>query len=367
MQQEDSTRLQDFVQASKAKGASDECIAAILTRRGWPPDDVYDVLGRYWETVTGVTIPERTSRGESARDAFFYLLSFSTLATWSAALGSMLFQFIDYWLPDPVSRSYVYSLRSSVTWQMASIAVAFPIYLLVMRMIFREAASHPERLQSGVRKWLTYIALLCTAGTMIGDLIWFLDYFLTGEITLRFVLKASAVMLICGAIFAYYVGSLRWNRSTNVVLMKPRNLIFGVGSAIVVVSSFCIGLGLAGTPSQQRKMEADARRIQDLRSMANAIKLWHDRAVRSDPSSTLPATLADLTARHVITSGLTDPETRQPYEYHLKSGSGYELCANFNAESESTRSGGIYSTFWDHRRGKVCFALEASQPVPWSP
>ena len=51
------------------------------------------------------------------------------------------------------------------------LAVAFPIFLLVMRTILREAQNHPERLQSPVRKWLTYIALLLTAAAMICDLI----------------------------------------------------------------------------------------------------------------------------------------------------------------------------------------------------
>jgi hypothetical protein len=78
-----------------------------------------------------------------------------------------------------------------------------------MSFILREVESSPERLQSGVRKWLTYIALLLTAGTMIGDLVVFLTTFLQGELTLRFVLKAIVVILIAGSIFWYYLGSLR--------------------------------------------------------------------------------------------------------------------------------------------------------------
>ena len=55
----------------------------------------------------------------------------------------MLFEFINYWFPDTVARSYVYDLRSAVTWQMAAVAVAFPIYLIVMRLILRETANQP--------------------------------------------------------------------------------------------------------------------------------------------------------------------------------------------------------------------------------
>jgi hypothetical protein len=117
-------KLAAFVAASKSKGASDDFLATLLMRRGWPRD-VFDVMGAYWEGVTGLCIPERTDRGESARDGFLYLLAFLTLAIWSSALGSMLFQFIDHWFPDPVVVARR-NLRVSVTWQMASVAGRSP-------------------------------------------------------------------------------------------------------------------------------------------------------------------------------------------------------------------------------------------------
>src|SRR5579884_309585 len=102
MQHEDSTQLLEFIEASKSKGASDEFLATFLARRGWPQEDVYEALGTYWERMTGLPVPGRARRGESSRDAFLYLLSFSTLAIWAGALGSMLFRFTERWLPDPV-------------------------------------------------------------------------------------------------------------------------------------------------------------------------------------------------------------------------------------------------------------------------
>src|SRR5260370_23982557 len=143
MQLQNISKLQDFVDSSKSKGANDEFLAALLTRRGWPAADVYAALGKYWEGSTGLAIPERAGAGESARDAFLYLLSFATLATWTTAVGSMLFEFINHWFPDAVSRNYVYDLRTAVTWQMAAVDVAFPIYLLVMPLSLPAAADRP--------------------------------------------------------------------------------------------------------------------------------------------------------------------------------------------------------------------------------
>jgi uncharacterized membrane protein YidH (DUF202 family) len=358
---EETVKLQKFVEASKSKGASDEFLATFLSRRGWPADDVYAALGSYWEQTTGLTVPERTAGGESSRDAFLYLLSFSTLATWSSTLGSMLFRFIERWFPDPISHDYGYNLRNAVTGQMASVAVAFPIFLLVMRTILREAQDHPERLQSGVRKWLTYIALLLTAGAMICDLIWFFDYFLTGELTSRFVLKALTVVVICGAIFIYYLGSLRWDRNTNVAHAKTRSPRFGIATGAAVVVSFCVGLGVAGTPSAQRQIEADLKRVQDLQRIANVINIWHKRSDIEKSFAPLPATLSDLRAKGLSPSQIVDPETRIPYEYHTKSDTSYQVCATFSAAKDQARG----TQFWYHGKGRTCFTLDASQPPVW--
>jgi hypothetical protein len=356
---QDMAKLQEFVEASKSKGASDEFLATFLARRGWPADDVYAALGNYWERVTGLAVPARAGAGESSRDALLYLLSFSTLATWSSALGSMLFRFIERWFPDPVTHDYVYDLRNAVTWQMASIAVAFPIFLLVMRTILREAQNHPERLQSPVRKWLTYIALLLTAAAMICDLIWFLNYFLTGELTSRFVLKALTVMIICGAIFAYYLGSLRWDRNTDVAHARSRSLKFGIAAAAVVIVTFCMGIGVAGTPSTQRRLEADATRTEDLRRIAGAISNWHSRLPHENLSTPLPASLSDLSAEGVAGSDTHDPETKIPYVYRPKTGTQYELCATFSAPNENNQLPG--NQFWSHGKDQKCFTLDASR------
>ena len=139
------TDLQPFIDAAKSKGAADEFLAALLTRAGWPAADVYRSLGDWWTRETGIAPPTRRTGSEDARDAFLYLLSFATLAVWSAALGSLVFRLIEYWIPDPVARDYFYNFRSTVTWQIASILVALPVYLAVMQFILRDTAAHPER------------------------------------------------------------------------------------------------------------------------------------------------------------------------------------------------------------------------------
>jgi hypothetical protein len=67
-----------------------------------------------------------------------------------------------------------------------------------------------------VRKWLTYITLYIATGIIIGDLITLLTYVLNGDLTLRFVLKVLAVLLIAGSIFGYYLWDLRTEEKETV-------------------------------------------------------------------------------------------------------------------------------------------------------
>ena len=202
--------LQEFLDAAKRQGASDESLVALLRGRGWPEDDVYRALADNFEKSSGVRVPAYKRSG-SAKDAFLYLLSFSMLATWTIGLGSVMFTLIDRWIRDPLSpaNNYYSGGYYQIADSLACMIVAFPIYLLTMRTILREVGLHPEKLESAVRKWLTYIALLIAAGVVVGDLITFLTYFLRGELTGRFIAKTSVVLAIAGGVFWYYLGSLQ--------------------------------------------------------------------------------------------------------------------------------------------------------------
>jgi len=199
-----------FITAAKEKGASDQAIVEMLESAGWPRPEIWKNLASYYESLTGVAAPPGRKSTTPAKDAFLYLLAFSTLATWTLALGSICFILIDDWIPDPLAgHPYGSPVLSQIPAELAALMVTFPIYMLVMRVILSETRKAPEKLDSGVRKWLTYIALLIAAGVMIGDIITFLAYFLRGDLTARFVWKVAVILVISGGVFWYYFGSLR--------------------------------------------------------------------------------------------------------------------------------------------------------------
>ncbi len=201
--------LRDFLDAARLQGVTDEILIGLLRGRGWPEEDVYRALADHYEGRSGLQVPNYKRSG-SAKDAFLYLLNFSTLATWTIGLGAVIFTLIDRWIKDPLGPvNYYANSYYQIADSLACVIVAFPVYLLVMRYIIRELEIHPEKLESAVRKWLTYIALLIAAGVVVGDLITFLTYFLRGELTARFVAKVAAVLLIASGVFWYYIGSLQ--------------------------------------------------------------------------------------------------------------------------------------------------------------
>jgi len=348
------TKIREFLQKAKASGASEETLVGILTARGWPEKEVYEALAVHYEGLTGIQIPPRASAATPAKDAFFYLLAFSTLATWTIGLGSLSFSLIDQWLADTLfSTAYNQAYETyGIATAMASILVAFPIYLLVTRTIIRDTRSHPQKLNSSVRKWLTYMALVIAAGVFIGDLVAALTYLLRGELTSRFLAKAFAVLAISGGVFFYYYFDQRKPEEVMVRSGLSRDVTMATLSALVVSLMVILGFVGIGGPGTQRMQRADDKRIQDLYQLSAQIQTrW-----RSDGKA-LPHDLAELSG-----AAISDPITRAPYDFHVREGSKYELCATFSGASRHDNAV-TNPDEWSHPAGRHCFSLDAAQPT----
>lgn len=201
--------LEIFVRDALLRGQSRAAVEAALEQAGWPREQVRDALDAYADVAFAVPVP-RPRPYLSAREAFLYLVLFATLYVSAYHLGSLLFDLINRALPDPADRQYEFMrLGSSMRWSVASLLVAFPVFLFVARMLARELARNPVKRLSAVRRWLTYMTLFLAAGIVIGDLIATVYNVLGGELTLRFALKVLVVGAIAGTVFAWYLQDLR--------------------------------------------------------------------------------------------------------------------------------------------------------------
>ncbi len=178
---------------------------ALLAAR-WQEDEVNAALADFAEIDFPIPVPRRKPY-LSAREAFIYLVLFLCLYISSISFGTLLFQFINRWVYDPLLR-YDHSV-SAVRMAVSSLIIAFPLYLWLSAFTTRTVRRDPEKKTSRIRKWLTYITLFVAAGIIIGDLITLIFNLLGGELTVRFTLKVFVVLLIAGLIFGYYLWDLR--------------------------------------------------------------------------------------------------------------------------------------------------------------
>ena len=197
--------LEPFVRDALMRGCARQDIAAALHAAGWAPEQVQEALSAFSEVAFAVPVP-RPRAYLSAREAFLYLVLFTTLYLSAFHFGALLFQLINRAFPDasmPLG-FFTPAIRSSV----ATILVAFPVFLWLSWRIAGELERQPVRRQSAVRRWQTYLTLFIAAVTLLCDLIALLDNLLGGELTMRFVLKVVVVAVIAGTILGFYLRDL---------------------------------------------------------------------------------------------------------------------------------------------------------------
>ena len=201
--------LTGFVQTAKKAGVPDDALVALLRHNGWSERRVYAALTDFYEDSLGLRPPGRSGRDGSAREAFLYLLNFITLAFWTIALGQLFYAMINRAFPDRAIGVYYSSFLSEIAFQLATIIVAFPAFLVIRRFIGQELQQRPEAESSPVRLWLTYVALVLAAIIVLSDGIWFLAAFLQGQLTIRFVLDSLVLLVLGGGVFTYYLSGLQ--------------------------------------------------------------------------------------------------------------------------------------------------------------
>jgi hypothetical protein len=201
--------LERFVRESLARGLPRESIEAALASAGWPAEQTRVALDAYAAVDFPVPVP-RPRPYLSAREAFLYLVLFSTLYVAAWHLGSLVFDLLNLAFPDPADSDYRRErIDESIRWSTASVLIAFPVFVYMARYLSLELARSPVKRLSAVRRWLTYLTLFFASSVLIGDMITLLYNALGGETTVRFVLKVLVAAAIAGSIFLFYLRDLR--------------------------------------------------------------------------------------------------------------------------------------------------------------
>lgn len=139
---------------------------------------------------------------------------------------------------------------------------------------------------------------------------------------------------------------------------------------VAVIATVMYAFFLVGSPSQQRAIQFDQRRISDLQQISYAVLTYWDTRGRLPKS--LEEIKNDKIEPAIYLPSVQDPRTGEPYEYRVLGEKTYELCAVFETESSSTSKRIrkpvpavlVYlgeDSRWDHGIGRACFQREVSK------
>lgn len=295
----------------------------------------------------------------------FFLWAGAIVAFYASVIAfiNLVFQYINYIFPDPLNYYQIDPYQSGISGFMATIIVAFPIFLTLMRIIRRAIVADPTRQEMWVRRWALVLTLFVAGAAIAGTLIILLTTFLGGEeLTARFLLKILTVLIVASVGFAHFFADIKgyWKIYPN----RARNLGFTVAAVITITT--ISGFFIVGTPQQARLARFDAQRVNDLQNIQwQIVNYWQQK-------QKLPKTLSDLSDPISNFSAPIDPQTRGEYEYKEAGPLSFQLCAVFNAESRKMMDGsrGLrpYQTApmparikgenvdnWQHEAGRACF------------
>lgn len=277
---------------------------------------------------------------------------------WSIiAYAYLVFDYINYTFPNALSYYPADPYQSGISYEMASIIVLLPIYLLLMRIIRADIARDPSRADIWVRRWALILTLFVAGITAAIDLIVLLTTFLNGEaLTTAFLLKVVVVFLIAAGVFMHFIADLRgyWTA------FPLRKRYVSIGVALLTLITIVSGFFIVGTPAQARLARFDAQKVQDLQIIqSQVVNYWQAKRA-------LPAALTDLNDSLMYGSVPVDAQTNAPYEYAATGALSFRLCAVFNRESRGTPSpervepalyGGkaMFADNWQHASDRVCF------------
>ena len=202
--------LHTFVKEALARKLPREDVDGALRRSGWSQTQIRGALAAFADVDFPVPVP-RPRPYLDARDAFLYLLLFATLYTTAWHLGQLVFLLIDQVWPDRAfsDHSHGQFIRMAMRFSMASLIVATPVFLYLSRLTSREARTDPAKRNSKVRRWLTYLTLFIASSVLIGDVIALVYNLLSGELTLRFILKMLTIAVIAGTTLTFYLWDIR--------------------------------------------------------------------------------------------------------------------------------------------------------------
>ncbi len=280
---------------------------------------------------------------------------------WSViAFILLIFNYINYTFPNTLIRYPVDPYQSGISYEMASIIILLPLYIVIMRVIHNDILRDATRKEIWVRRWALLLTLFLTGVVMVIDLITLLTIYLNGEdMTISFLLKVAVIFLVAIGIFIHFIADLRgyWDS------FPKRKQVVMVSVILLAIATIVSGFFIVGTPKHSRLLRYDAQKVSDLQAIQSQVVYYWQAKQK------LPEIITDINKTSFYNRGVqSDPQTGNKYTYKITGASSFKLCATFNLQGNTNigyskitvpptiNNKKIIGDNWYHSKGKVCFS-----------
>ncbi|MEK9130219.1 MAG: DUF5671 domain-containing protein [Patescibacteria group bacterium] len=306
------------------------------------------------ETTLCVT---NLNSNNSAKFAFFYMLSLVALVFMSLSTGMIIFQIINKNIADAINQYDGNYSPDALKFAISALIISAPIFYFTIWRIFKNLISGILSKDSAVRRWLTYFILFVASVVVIGWLIGVFYNFLQGELTIKFILKAITTIFISSAIFSFYLYDIKReavNKNNKVILSY---FYCSLGIIIIV---FVASLFFVESPTETRNRRLDDVILEKFDKLDTAIQHYYV------DKNKLPDNFKEImqAENNLTNDDLKDSVANTMFDYKIFSNTSYELCANFRVSNKNSATledeYNNYKERWPHESGYQCLKQRVS-------
>lgn len=309
----------------------------------------------------------------------FFFISLGVLVSLITSVTSFLilfFETLNKKFPDVLNATYQYGYNSydydSIRMTLATLIIFFPVFLVLSYFWRKLYKLELGKIDEIIFKWMIYLIIFITGLVIVIDLVTLVRYFVSGEITNRFVFKVLGTGIIAGLVGFNYFFELKNHKTKN--YKNILSILFSIVSILIFLGLIIWSFVIMGSPKDQRIWRLDNKRIDDLQNIQNQIiNYWQQK-------EKLPLSLLELSNPMNGYLLPMDPEFESGlvYEYTPKDKLSFELCATFKADipkgwrEGSYNNGNLYelksdvmvpsypypdgiNNSWGHGIGRTCF------------
>ncbi|MBI4652846.1 hypothetical protein HY750_01175 [Candidatus Kuenenbacteria bacterium] len=334
----------------------------------------------------------------SAKFAFFYMLSLVALGFTTTTVGIIIFQIINKNIIDLTEGFNSKYSADALKFAISAIIVSAPIFFITTWQINKNLFLGLLDKNSGIRKWLTYFIIFASSVTIIGYLISLIFNFLNGELTIKFILKTVTAIIISGIVFSYYFYDIKRKivkktKSSDDMMSESRSRrfsrlsdkssgperrnkitqIYFYGSLIIIIAALIGGCFFVESPQETRDKKQDYMVVEKFSNLERAINSYYSSKKK------LPENFEELLSNGFIQmpDETENSKTKEKFEYKIISEDSYELCATFKTSNFNDPYGpydhsnyydpSIQYDQWPHNKGYQCIKKPIQSMIPIQP